>query len=85
MSVKRGVALYKGIEFCTKFGDLNWGGHTIHEVIQYMPQTQHNLVFKPCALPERWLGKAAYLSHHAIVVIVVVVIIIIIGIDAILE
>ena len=29
MSVKTGVALYKGIEFCTKFRDLNKVGHTI--------------------------------------------------------
>ncbi len=29
-TAKRGVALFKGIEFCTKFGDLNWvGGRTI--------------------------------------------------------
>ncbi len=26
MSVKRLVALYKGIEFCTKYSVLNWGG-----------------------------------------------------------
>ncbi len=40
MLAKKGVALYKGIEFCTKFWDLNWGGvalykgRTIHEVLR---------------------------------------------------
>ena len=40
---EEGVALYKGIEFCTKFWDLNWGGgvalykeRTIHEVLRYI-------------------------------------------------
>ena len=32
MLVKRGVALYKGFEFCTKFWDLNWRGlHSIRD------------------------------------------------------
>ncbi len=43
------------------------------------------LFFKQCALPERWLAKVAYLSHHAVIVVVVIVIavVIVISIDAI--
>ncbi len=33
-------------------------------------------IFKLRVLPERWLAKVAYLSHHAIIVIVI-------GVDAI--
>ncbi len=41
---------------------------TEYEVIRTWPRGRVSLqVFKPRALPERWLAKAAYLSHHAII------------------
>ena len=31
-------------------------------------------IFKPRALPEKRLAKAAYLSHHAVIVVVIIII-----------
>ena len=33
-----------------------------------------HVLFKPRAPPERWLAKAAYLSHHAVVIVVIIII-----------
>ncbi len=41
-------------------------------------QLGSKVLFKPRAPPEKWLGKAAYLSHHVVVVIVIVIVI---GVD----
>ena len=58
---KKGVALYKGIEFCTKFLDLNWGvtlykGCTIHEVLRYIEQLSLPIVAFVSPRKENWFG-----------------------------
>ncbi len=50
MLAKRGVVLYKGIQFCTKFGVLNqrgllYKGRTIHEVLRWI-STKNSLSYK---------------------------------------
>ena len=44
--------------------------NTIQAITKYVALA----FFKPRAPPERWLAKAAYLSHHAVVIVVIIII-----------